>query len=94
MLEIAAIIGFDPLTFWQVTPGELSIYVDVYNQKLKNEQEEKMVIAYLGAYWHRVKKMPSLKELLNKEEKKKKQTVSDMLAEIKRLNTAMGGTVY
>lgn len=94
MLEIAAMIGLDPLTFWQITPGELSIMIDAYNQKRKNDQEEKIVIAYLGAYWQRVKKMPSLKEILGKEEKKKKQTADEMLAEIKRLNAAMGGTFY
>lgn len=94
MLEIAAMIGMDPLTFWQITPGELSIMIGVYNEKRKNDHEEKLVLTYLGAYWQRVKKMPSLKEILGKDEKKKKQSAKDMLEEIKRLNAAMGGTVY
>lgn len=96
MLEIAAAIGVCPLTFWQITPGELSIMVEAYNRKRKEDHEEKLIVAYLGAYWQRVKKMPSIKEYLGQEEKKNKknQTVEDMLNEIKKLNAALGGTVY
>lgn len=94
MLEVAAIIGVCPLTFWQLTPGELSIQVNAFNKRQKDEHDQKVIMAYLGAYWQRVKKMPRIKEVLKGPEEKKKQTAKDMLEEIKRLNEALGGTVY
>lgn len=92
MLEVSARIGVCPLTFWQLTPGELSILVTAFNQRMKDEHDEKLVVAYLTAYWKRVKKMPSIKEIIKQE--KKEQTAEDMLDMIKRLNAEMGGTVY
>lgn len=68
--------------------------VRIYNKKKLQEHEEKLVVAYLTAYWNRIKKMPSLKEILNKSSGKKKQSSEQMLEEIKRLNEAMGGTVF
>lgn len=53
------------------------------------------MMAYMAAYWQRVKKMPSLKEVLGEAQPKlKKQDANDMLEVVKRLNQAMGGTVY
>lgn len=68
--------------------------VRIYNKKRIQDHEEKLVVAYLTAYWNRVKKMPTLKEVLNKNGEKKKQSSEQMLEEIKRLNEVLGGTVY
>lgn len=95
LLEIAAMIGIDPLTFWNCTPGEITIMIHAHNEKRKHDHDEKLLIAYLTAYWQRIKRMPSIKEVLGQhEDEKKEQTVSDMLDEIKKLNAALGGTVY
>lgn len=85
-----------PLTFWQLTPGELSIMIEAFNQQQKDAHDEKLVIAYLTAYWHRVKKMPSIQDVLSKKPIKHsgEQSPEEMLEEIKRLNLALGGTVY
>lgn len=85
-----------PLTFWQLTPGELSILVEAYNERKQSEHEEKLVVAYLTAYWHRVKKMPSINDVIAKKPVKRNgpQTPEEMLEEIKRINLALGGTVY
>jgi lipopolysaccharide biosynthesis protein len=77
-----------------MTPFELNIVITARADRMKQEQEDRIVAAYLSAYWQRVKKLPSLKSILEENKPKKPQTVEDMLEEIKRLNAAMGGTVY
>jgi hypothetical protein len=76
-----------------MTPYELRLHILNFNEKLKTDQEEKMVLAYLGAYWNRVKKMPSLNEILNKNQPKKTQTDEEMLKVVHSLNTMFGGEV-
>lgn len=77
-----------------MTPFELNIVITARADRLKQEQEDRIVAAYLSAYWQRVRKLPSLKSILEENKPKKPQTAQDMLEEIKRLNAAMGGTVY
>jgi hypothetical protein len=77
-----------------MTPFELNIVITARADRMKQKQEDRIVAAYLSAYWQRVKKLPSLKSILEENKPKKPQTVEDMLEEIKRLNAAMGGTVY
>lgn len=56
------------------------------------ENKERLTLAYLTAYWGRVKKMPDLKKLLG-EDKKRKQTPEEMLAVVKKLNAAFNGEI-
>jgi len=70
----------------------LCIYDDIEKQKASNN--DRLTIAYLGAYWQRVKRMPELKKLLASEPKKSEQSPEQILAEIKRMNAAMGGETY
>jgi hypothetical protein len=94
MMAVAFQIGIDPLTFWELTPRELSVLVEAFEEKSKREQEAQLTTAYLTAYWHRVKKMPSLKEVLGiKKKEKRKQTAEEMLETVKRLNEMFGGSV-
>lgn len=74
-----------------MTPYQLSLEVEIYNEKKKAEQEEKLILTYLGAYWNRVKKMPTLKRILGKEEVKKQMTDEQMLERVKQLNKIFGG---
>lgn len=94
-MDVACLIGLSPLNFWDLTPGELSRLIKAYNQRSKAEQEERVTLVYLGAYWQRVKKMPKLSEVLTGKEEKKKQRQSpeSMLEHIKKLNAALGGSV-
>lgn len=65
----------------------------MYNENKKIEQEEKIVLTYLGAYWQRVNKLPSINEVLGKNKPKKEMTPEEMLEKIKQLNAAFGGEV-
>lgn len=76
-----------------MTPNELNLSVGAFIDRLHMEEEKNIVSAYLGAYWQRVKRMPNLKEVLSDIRPKKEQTAEDMLAQIKAINAAMGGTV-
>lgn len=75
-----------------MTPYELGLHVEVFMNKQTDEFDEKLTIAWMTAYLHRVDKMPSLQELLNKKEKKE-MTEDEMIQVVKQLNTAFGGTV-
>lgn len=77
-----------------MTPYQLNLHIHEYNKRKAAEEEEKLTIAYLGAYWNRVKRMPSLKEILGKNPENKQMTPEEMLAEVKKLNASMGGTTY
>lgn len=76
-----------------MTPYELSLYLSEYSEKQRLEQEEKITLAYLTAYWQRVQKMPSLKEVLGKTKPKEAMTPEQMLKQIKLLNAVFGGEV-
>lgn len=94
MLEVACLIGVMPCDFWPMTPAELTYLIKAYNKRMKHEQEERITLTYLGAYWQRVKKMPKLTDVLGKQnEEKKKQTPEQMLAQIKKINAALGGNI-
>lgn len=67
--------------------------VGVYNSKQKQRYEELVTQSYLTAYYHRIKKMPSLKELLNKTEPKA-QSAETLVEKLKAYNASVGGTVY
>lgn len=90
MLGLGFQIGIQPPTFWELTPLEFSILIKAFNEKEKREHDMRIVTAYLTAYWHRVKKMPSLKQVLGQSTKTKK-TPEEMLEMVKRLNEAFGG---
>lgn len=78
-----------------MTPYELSLYLEAYAEKQQSEAEEKLTLVWLGEYYHRVKRLPSLKDELKKisGEKKKVMTNDEMLQMVKELNVKFGGTV-
>lgn len=92
-LENAARIGIGITEFWTLTPRELSIYIDAYIERIKHDEDNHMVYAYVGAYLQRVKNMPALEKFLEKTEDKE-QAPEDMLESLKKLNASLGGNVY
>jgi hypothetical protein len=74
-----------------LTPKEFGLCVSAYNERMKREQEERMTLVYLSAYWQRVKRMPNLKELLGNGRPEREQTDEEMLREIRRINEMLGG---
>jgi hypothetical protein len=76
-----------------MTPYELRLYSEIFVENKQLEQEEKLTLAWMGEYFHRIDKLPPLKEVLNKQEKTKQMTDEEMLETVKQLNAALGGTV-
>lgn len=74
-----------------MTPHELNLHIESYNKRMSADSEERLINAYLNAYWHRVKRMPSLKDVLKKTKQPAAQTPEQMLAMVKNLNAAFGG---
>jgi DNA-binding SARP family transcriptional activator len=93
-MEVAIAIGIGLNDFWAMTPHELTLYVKAHVKRKEDDWDEKVSIAWLGAYFQRANKMPKMKEYLTASLKKKakKQTAEDMLRQIKALNAALGGT--
>lgn len=77
-----------------MTPYQLSLCINDYNERKKAEEEEKLTLVWLGAYWQRVKQMPSLNSLLGKNQEKKVMTPEQILEQVKKLNESLGGRVY
>lgn len=77
-----------------MTPYELNLYILDFNEKRKQENDDKLTLVWLGEYWHRIKTLPPLKEVLGYKEKPKQMTNEDMLNEVKKLNVAFGGKIY
>jgi hypothetical protein len=87
-------MGISISEYDEMTPYELSLFARIYNEKQKNEQEDKLTLVWLGEHWHRIKKLPSLNEALGKKDKPKKQmTDNEMLEVVKKLNAKFGGSV-
>ncbi|KQL54509.1 hypothetical protein AN964_14050 [Heyndrickxia shackletonii] len=76
-----------------MTPYELSLFIHDYNEKKKQETEDKLTFTWLGAYWQRVNKFPSLKEVLTSTKPKKPMNDEQMFERIKQLNIMFGGSV-
>lgn len=79
-----------------MTPNELSIHAEVYREKQKMEQDEKITLVWMGEYFHRLEKLPPLKQFLEieeKEEVKKEMTSDEMYKQVEKLNALFGGEV-
>lgn len=100
-LETATLIGISPLDFWQLTPFELGLMVKSYSVKMEAENQEKITLAYVNAYWNAQwmsgkSKPPTLEKLLNSNKPtktKKPMTAEQMLERVKQLNAVFDGEV-
>lgn len=86
-------IGISKNEYDEMTPSELNIHIEDYHKKEQLRVNEGIALAHLNAYLQRVKKMPQLSELLEKEKKQQKATMTDeeMFERIKALNASLGG---
>lgn len=84
-------MGISRSEYEEMTPYELSLHIQVYNEKRIQEDKEKIVLVHLGEYLHRQKKLPSVKQLLGND-KKKVMTEEEMFEQVKKLNALFGGT--
>lgn len=76
-----------------MTPYELSLYAEVYQEKHMLKQQEDLVLVWLAEYYHRLKKLPSLKSELEKLESQEKTQMSDeeMFRTVEVLNKKFKG---
>ena len=89
-MRMAIRIGISIKDFWEMTPFELFICIESFEDKEKERSKELIIQAYYTEAFARMKKLPKLKDLLKE---KKKQSNKEMLEVVKRLNAMMGGEV-
>lgn len=75
-----------------MTPHELNLHIAAYNEREQAAFKSGVTLAYLTAGWQRAMRLPDLNEVLKEDKPKREQSVTDMLAEVKKLNALMGGT--
>jgi hypothetical protein len=87
-------MGISLSQYDEMTPYELKLFAQVFTEKQQRENDEKLTLVWLGEYWHRIKKLPTLNEALGKkDEPKKLMTDDEMLETVKKLNAKFGGSV-
>lgn len=93
-LKLAILIGLSVEQFDYLTPYELSLCIETYYEKEEASLKEQLTLVWLGEYYHRTKRLPSLKGELKKisGESKKAMTDDEMLNMVKTLNAQFGGT--
>lgn len=71
------------------------MHLEAYAENLEAKTKEKLTMVWLGEYYHRTKKLPTLQSELRKisAEKEKVMTDQQMLETVKRLNAQFGGIV-
>ena len=87
---MATRIGISIKDFWEMTPFELFVCIESFEDKEKERSKELIIQAYYTEAFARMKKLPKLKDLLKD---KKKQTDDEMLEVVKKLNSMLGGEV-
>lgn len=95
-MKTAILIGLSTQEFDEMTPYELSLCLEAYTERQEAELKERLTLVWLGEYYHRTKRLPSLKGELRKisaqPTKKKVMTDNQMLEMAKFLNAQFGGT--
>jgi hypothetical protein len=92
-LKSAIHVGISLSEYNEMTPYELSLYIYDFNEKRKQETEDKIALVRLGEALHRTTRLPTVKQLLEQSKPKKKMTSEEMLKVVKQLNAAFGGEV-
>jgi lipase chaperone LimK len=74
-----------------MTPYELMLAVEEYQDRMRIEHEARIVQAYMTAAWQRAKRMPSLRQVLRDVQPKqvKQQSPEEMLAVIIQMHKAL-----
>jgi hypothetical protein len=86
-------MGLSIQEYNEMTPYELTLHAEIYQEKQKFDQEERLSLVWMGEYFHRVEKLPTLNEILGKKEEMKEMSAEEMLANVMQLNSALDGTV-
>ena len=77
-----------PDQFWELTPAELNIIIEVYIEKTKDKRKSGIITAFYSAYFAKHEKLSGadLQKVLDGIDKDKNEEMSDeaMLAAVKR----------
>lgn len=75
-----------------MTPYEIMLAVEEYQDRMRLEHEARIVQAYLTAVWQRSRRPPALKKVLSEmrpKEQPRQQTPEEMLTVAMRLHNAI-----
>jgi hypothetical protein len=89
-------MGLSISEFEEMTPYELNLFAEAFVEKETALKEEKLTLVWLGEYYHRIKRLPSLKsevEKLTGKKHLKDMSDEEMLKMVEKLNETFGGTV-
>lgn len=85
-----------------MTPHEVKLVIDVFNEADKARQREAVTLVWMGAQFQRARRLPKLDKILKGDtpddaaaapKKKRPMTDKQLLTRIKAMNKALGGTV-
>jgi hypothetical protein len=95
-LKTAIHLNISMSDYNEMTPYELALHLEAFIERTEEEKNEKLTLVWLGEHYHRIKKLPSLKqelERLRSEDKAQPMSDEEMLKVVERLNSQFGGKV-
>jgi hypothetical protein len=94
-LKAAILIGVSKSEYEAMTPYELNLAIEAYGERRQAEIEENVTMAWLGEYYHRMKRLKPIKDILKEMNQTKNKNMDDkqMLDMVKHLNAQFGGTI-
>jgi hypothetical protein len=92
-LKTAILINLSIEQFDYMTPYELSLCIEAHMERQEAEMKDRLTLVWLGEYYHRTKRLPSLQKELKKITGEEKPVMTDeqMLEMVKNLNAQFGG---
>lgn len=92
-LKTAIHIGVSLSEYEYMTPYELALHIEAYFERKELEHQTSITLVWLGEYYHRIKKLPPLKKVIDEVMGKEKKQMTDeqMLEKAKSLNALFGG---
>jgi hypothetical protein len=92
-LKAAILIGVPKSEYEAMTPYELNLAIEAYTERKQAEIEEQVTMTWLGEYYHRMKRLKPINEILKEMKRSKNKDMSDeqMLDMVKHLNAQFGG---
>lgn len=100
-MKLAVSVDLPFSEFWEMTPYELNLKAQAYQEKQKNRFKEKISLEYYNAMWtiqwlgekkHHPKPLKDILKELDKEVKEKRiMTDEEMLNQVMVLNMIFGG---
>jgi hypothetical protein len=93
-LKVAIHMNISVDQFNEMTPYELALYQEAFMEVLQAEKQEKLVLTWLGEYYHRIKKLPPLKDEMKKLmniDANSSMNDEEMFKVAQRLNKQFGG---